>query len=82
MQGVFAMNVKLIVTYDPAHIESSREKVENLIRETGAKPKFLESKHDGIFMIDVSKPKEVVRKLRAISKKNRELLAKLSDTFQ
>jgi len=70
------MNVKLIVTYDPAHIESSREKVENLIKETGTKPKFLESKHDGIFLINVSKPKEIVRKLKAISKKNRELFGK------
>ena len=70
------MDVKLIVTYDPAHIESSRDKVENLMKEIGAKPKFLKSNYNGIFMIDIPKPKEVVKKLKAICKKNQELFGK------
>jgi len=70
------MNVKLIITYDPAHIESSRENVENLMKDIKSKPKFLKSKYSGIFLIDVSKAKEVVKKLKIISKKNRELFGK------
>lgn len=70
------MKVKLVVTYDPAHIASSRESVENLMKEIKAKPKFLKSKYNGIFLIDVPKPKEVVKKLKAVSKKNKELFGK------
>ena len=70
------MDVKLLITYDPAHLESSREKVENLFKEIKVKPKFLKSKYSGIFLLDVSKPKEVVKKLKAISKKDRDLFGK------
>ena len=70
------MDVKLLITYDPAHLESSREKVENLFKEIKVKPKFLKSKYGGIFLLDVSKPKEVVKKLKAISKKDRDLFGK------
>ncbi|MFA5014659.1 MAG: hypothetical protein WC549_03855 [Actinomycetota bacterium] len=70
------MNVKLLITYDPAHTESSMERIKHLFKETKAKPKFLKSKYHGIFLLDVSKPKELVKKLRAISKKNRELFGK------
>ena len=70
------MKVKLVVTYDPAHITSSRESVENLMKEIKVKPKFLKSKYNGIFLIDVPKPKEVVKKLKAVSKKNKELFGK------
>ncbi len=70
------MNVKLLITYDPAHIESSREKVEMLFKEIKSKPQFLKSKYSGIFLLSVSKPKEVVKKLKVMSKKNRELFGK------
>ncbi len=70
------MEVKLLITYDPAHIKSSREKVENLFKEINVKPKFLKSKYDGIFLLNVSKPKEVVKKLRVISKKDKELFGR------
>lgn len=70
------MNVKLLITYDPAHIESSREKVENLLKEIKVKHEFLKSNYNGIFLVDVAKPREVVKKLKQISKKNRELFGK------
>ena len=70
------MDVKLIITYDPAHIESSRENVEKLMAEIKAKYKFLKSKYNGIFLIDIARPKEVVKKLKAFSKKNKELFGK------
>ena len=70
------MNVKLIITYDPAHISSCTESVKKLMDTIGAKPTFLKSKYHGIFLINVSKPKEVVKKLKALSKKNKELFGK------
>ncbi len=70
------MNVKLIITYDPAHIESSREKVSNLLKEIKVKHEFLKSKYNGIFLVDVTKPRGVVKKLKEISKNNRELFGK------
>jgi len=70
------MDVKLLITYDPAHIESSMERIEHLFKEIKAKPKFLKSKYHGIFLLDVSKPKELVKKLRAISNKDRDLFGK------
>ncbi|MEA2015676.1 MAG: hypothetical protein U9O59_03025 [Actinomycetota bacterium] len=70
------MDVKLLITYDPAHIESSREKVENLFREINVKPEFLKSKYDGIFLLNVAKPKELVKKLKKLLKKDRELFGR------
>jgi tRNA(Ser,Leu) C12 N-acetylase TAN1 len=71
------MNVKLIVTYDPAHISSCTESVRNVIAAVGgAKPAFLKSKYHGIFLIAVPKPKEVVKKLKALSKKNKDIFGK------
>lgn len=70
------MDVKLLVTYDPAHLESSRERVENLFKEINVKTKFLKSKYSGIFLLDVPEPKEAVKKLKEISKKNKELFGK------
>ncbi len=70
------MDVKLLITYDPAHLESSREKVENLFKEINLKPKFLKSKYNGIFLLDVNKPREVVKKLKDISKKNKDLFGR------
>lgn len=70
------MDVKLLITYDPAHTESSMERIEHLFKEIKAKPKFLKSKYHGIFLLNVSKPKELVKKLKAISKKDRDLFGK------
>lgn len=70
------MDVKLIVTYDPAHTESSKEKVELLFKEIGTKAEFIKSKYSGIFLLSVSKPREAVKKLRSLAKKNRELFGK------
>ena len=67
------MNVSLIVTYDPAHISSCTESVKKLMDTIGAKTTFFKSKYHGIFLIDVSKPKEVVKKLKTLCKKNKEL---------
>jgi len=70
------MNVSLIVTYDPAHISSCTESVKKLMDTIGVKPTFLKSKYNGIFLIYVSSPKEVIKKLKILSKKNKELFGK------
>ena len=70
------MDVKLIVTYDPAHAESSREKLELLLSEIGIKAEFLKSKYSGIFLLSVSKPREVIKKLKSLAKKTSELFGK------
>ncbi len=70
------MNVKLIVTYDPAHQKSCEESLKNVMDAVKAKPKLLKSKYNGIFLIELSKPKEVVKKLTALSKKDREIFGK------
>ena len=70
------MNVKLIITYDPAHQKSCEESLKNVMAAVGAKPKFLKSKYSGIFLIELSKPKEVVKMLIKLSKKDQEIFGK------
>jgi hypothetical protein len=70
------VDVKLIVTYDPAHTESSKEKVELLFKEIGLKAEFLKSKYSGIFLLNVAKPREAVKKLKDLAKKSSELFGK------
>lgn len=70
------MNVKLIVTYDPAHQKSCEESLENVMDAIGAKPKFLKSKYSGIFLIELSKPKEAVKMLIKLNKKDQEIFGK------
>ncbi len=70
------MNVRLIVTYDPAHQKSCEESLKNVMDTVGAKPKSLKSKYNGIFFIELPKPKEVVKKLTALSKKDQDIFGK------
>ena len=70
------MNVKLIVTYDPAHQKSCEESLKNVMDAVGAKSKLLKSKYNGIFLIELPKPKEIVKKLAALSKKDQEIFGK------
>jgi tRNA(Ser,Leu) C12 N-acetylase TAN1 len=70
------MSVKLIVTYDPAHRQSCEESLKNVMEKAGVKPKFLKSKYSGIFLMDLPDAKEVVRKLKAFSKKDVEIFGK------
>ncbi len=67
------MAAKLIVTYDPNHVASSKEEVEAVMEKIKAKPKFLKSAYDGVFELDIAKPKDVVKKLKALAKKNKKL---------
>ncbi len=70
------MKAKLIVTYDPNHFQSSKEEVENVLKEIGVKPKFQKSEVGGVFALDVPKAKEVVKKLTALAKKKKKLFTR------
>ena len=70
------MNVKLIVTYDPAHQQSCLDSFGVVMEKIGIKPKLIKSKYSGIFLADVPSPKEVVRKLAALSKKDPGIFGK------
>ena len=71
------MDGKLIVTYDPNHIASSKEEVEKVLEEIKVKYKFLKSEFDGVFALDVAKAKEVVKKLTKLAKKDKKKGGKL-----
>jgi tRNA(Ser,Leu) C12 N-acetylase TAN1 len=70
------MDVRLIVTYDPAHQQSCQDSLNNVMDNIGVKAKLLKSKYSGIFLVDVPKAKEVVKKLIALSKKDPEIFGK------
>jgi tRNA(Ser,Leu) C12 N-acetylase TAN1 len=70
------MEASLIVTYEPNHKASSKEEVENVFYAVDAKPKFLDSKYGGVFLLSISKPKEIVKELKKLAKKNVKLFAR------
>ena len=70
------MNVTLIITYDPAHISSAKESVLNVMKEIGVTPVFGRSKYAGIFLADILKPKEAVKKLGKLNEKNKDIFGK------
>ena len=63
----------LLVTFDPSREGKAKAEVEQVLLKLKVKPKFLKSSVDGLFMIQVSKPKEVVKKLTASCKKNSDM---------
>jgi len=70
------MDVRLIVTYDPAHEQSCQESLKNVMDNIGVKVKLLKSKYSGIFLLDVPGAKEVVKKLAGLSKKDSQVFGK------
>ncbi|MBM3254644.1 MAG: hypothetical protein FJZ16_10345, partial [Candidatus Omnitrophica bacterium] len=70
------MDIKLLVTYDPAHTSACKQSAANAISAVGASPTFLKSKYNGIFLIDVAKPKEVVKKLKKLYEKDKDIFGR------
>jgi tRNA(Ser,Leu) C12 N-acetylase TAN1 len=64
------MNANLLVTYDPNHAGSAKEEIGLIMKKIKAKPKFLKQPTQGLFEIYIPKPKEIVKKLNAICRKN------------
>ncbi len=75
--GVGLVKSNLIVTYDPAHSGTAKEEAEALLKAADSKGKFLDSEVDGVFMMKVSKPKELCKKLN----KKKSLLKKMKSVF-
>ena len=55
---------------------SCTESVKKVMDTIGVKPEFLKSKYNGIFLLDVLSSKEVIKKLKTLCKKNKELFGK------
>ena len=73
---VIIMDVKLIITYDPAHTSTCKESVINAMKAVDAAPTFLKSKYAGIFLIDLAKPKDVFKKLKKLSEKDKDIFGR------
>ncbi len=71
------MNANLIVTYDPAHAGAAKEEVDALLKAAKTKAKFLKSDIDGVFMLRVSNPKALCKKLNG----QKALLKKMQAVF-
>jgi len=59
------MEATLVVTHDPAHAGKARDEVSGLLDALKVKAEFLESKTDGLFLLNVAKPKELTKKLNS-----------------
>jgi tRNA(Ser,Leu) C12 N-acetylase TAN1 len=70
------MNVSLIITYDPAHEASCKQSVENVMKTVAVTPKFLKSKYTGVFLVDIDKPKSIIKKLLKLIAKNKSIFGK------
>jgi tRNA acetyltransferase TAN1 len=70
------MNANLLVTYNPTHSGSAKEEIEIVMKKIKAKPKFLKSAVEGLFEIYVPKPKETVKKLKALCRKNSDFFVR------
>ena len=65
-------NGNLLVTYSPSHFERAKQEAQTNLKEVGAKPEFLESDVAGLFQLNVSKPKDIVKKLIKLCKSKPE----------
>jgi len=70
------MDIKLLVTYDPAHASACKQSVTNAISAVGSSPTFLKSKYNGIFLIDIANPKEVIKKLKKLCEKDKDIFGR------
>ncbi len=69
-------DASLIITYEPNHAASSKEEVINVFKAVDDKPDFLESEFEGIFLLKQTKPKDKVKQLRKLAKKNKKLFSR------
>ncbi len=62
--------VNLLVTYDPNHAGLAKEEITAILKQLKTEPEFLKSEVDGLFQITIKEPKEIVKKLVGICKKD------------
>jgi len=63
-------NANLLVTHDPNHAGLAKEEIIAVLKQLKVEPKFLKSEIEGLFQITIKEPKEAVKKLVGICKKN------------
>ncbi len=61
----------LLVTHDPNHVGLAKEEITVILKQLKTEPEFLKSEIDGLFQITIKEPKEIVKKLVEICKKDR-----------
>ena len=62
-------NANLLVTHEPSHAGSAKEKVESALKAIKQKVKFLKSDIDGVFMLRVGNAKKIVKSLSKLKRK-------------
>ncbi len=60
----------LLVTYDPNHAGLAKEEITSVLKQLNTTPEFLKSEIEGLFQITIKEPKETVKKLVEICKKD------------
>jgi len=67
------VEANLLVTHEPSHIGTAKREVESLMKALKQEAKFLKSDIDGLFNLRVKDPRDIVKKLNKLAKKQIEL---------
>ena len=63
-------NANLLVTHDPNHAGLAKEEIISVLKQFKTEPEFLKSEIEGLFQITIKEPKETVKKLVGVCKKD------------
>ncbi len=63
----------LLVTHDPNHAGLAREEIVAVLKQLKTEPEFLKSEIEGLFQLSITKPRDVIKKLIAMCKKDTSL---------
>jgi len=69
------VDANLLVTHDPNHAGLARQEITYVLKKIGITPNFLDSKVEGLIKINIKDPKQAVKKLYDICKKEPSLLS-------
>lgn len=72
------VDANLLVSYDPCHVGSAKEEMENILKEMKKDFKSIKSDIDGLFKLKVKEPKKLVKEISKIAKKD---MSKFEKTF-
>lgn len=70
------VKANLVVSYDPSHVGSAKEEVENVLKEVKHSFKHLKQDVDGLFNLSVKDGKKTVKSLSTLLKKKPEFFEK------
>ena len=63
-------DANLLVTYDPNHMGIAKEEILGVLKKIGITPEFTNLEVEGLFEINIKQPKEAVKKLYEMCKKD------------